>query len=154
LGRLIGSPIPRTPSRSGTKKGPLSPQRRPLYIADSPVSPSSTPQRDHQILFANCVRARANLWRPTVRCCRLVTMNCRTSARYSAVMTNLELVANLKALKPYSVLLLDLVKQNRPSHLDLPFELGSLRSQIYRLLFYLEETFRKPQLSDQDQLGL
>ena len=69
-------------------------------------------------------------------------------------MTNLELVASLKALKPYSVLLVDLVKQNRFSHLRLPFELGSLRSQIYRLLFYLEETFPKPQLSDQDQLGL
>ena len=76
----------------------------------------------------------------------------RKTFRDSAVMTNLELVASLKVLKPYSVLLLGLVKQN--SHLDPPFELGLLRSRAYRLLFCLEETFRKPQLSDQDQLGL
>ena len=78
----------------------------------------------------------------------------RKTFRDSAVMTNLELVASLKVLKPYSVLLLGLVKQNRSSHLDPPFELELLRSRAYRLLFCLEETLRKPKLSDQDQLGL
>jgi hypothetical protein len=62
------TPSPEPLAAQPVKKEAASPQRRPLYFKgrNRPVSPSlKTLERDHQILIANCVQARANPGRPT-----------------------------------------------------------------------------------------